>query len=116
MQPRIPTSFPAVKQNAEGHFEQPDFEKVMRMLELRGRAADRVYNIGDAKGEVLTLQGDVFEYEKEHTAGELTPGQRLRLEGYKRRAENRINYLEENVDRWQLELKALKALLSGATE
>ena len=91
----------------------------MALLQLRGQVSARIHNIGDAKGELLTLQGEILGYEDtlgmHGTQRKLAIGQKDITEGVRRRAQNRIGYLEESIERWELELATLKALLNGVT-
>ena len=119
VRPEIPTVFLSPKQDEAGRFVQPEFEKTMALLALRGQVAMHIHNKEDAKGEILTLQGDMLGYEdtlgRHGTERQLQIGQKEVTEGLRQRAQNRIAYLEESIERWELELAALKALLSGVT-
>ena len=77
--------------------------------------ADRVINIEDAAGEIEVIEGDLTDHiGKLKNTDRLSPGDKLRLGGTIRRGKARQAYLRESIDRWRLELKALKALLTGA--
>ena len=119
MRPEIPAVFPNPTQDEAGRFLQPEFECAMALLQLRGQVSARIHNISDARGEILILQGEIIGYEDtlgmHGTERQLQLGQKELTEGSRRRAQNRIAYLEESIERWELELAALKALLTGVT-
>ena len=113
--PTIPKIFLSVEQDEEGRFVHPQFEGIMGILAIRGAVADRVINIEDAAGEIQVIEGDLTDNrERLENADQFTSGDKLRLDGNVRRGLARQAYLAENIDRWKLELKAFKALLTGA--
>lgn len=113
--PTIPKAFQAVMQDEEGRFVHSQFEGIMGVLAIRGAVADRVLNIEDAAGEIQVIQGDLTDHmEMLKNTEQLTPGGKLRLDGTIRRGLARQAYLVENIERWKLELNALKAILTGA--
>ncbi len=113
--PEIPKIFLSVEQDKEGRFVHSQFEGIMGILAIRGAVADRVINIEDAAGEIQVIEGDLTDNrEALKNTDRLTPGGKLRIDGTLRRGVARQAYLMENIERWKLELNALKALLTGA--
>ncbi len=98
----------------------------MGVLAIRGAVADRVMNIEDAEGEIEMIGGDIFDNrtalgleakgrdEALAIRNSLSPGNLARTRGSIRRGQARQAYLRENVERYKLELRALKALLTGS--
>lgn len=115
--PEIPKIFKAM-QDKEGRFVDPQFEGIMGILAIRGAVADRVLNIEDAEGEIQMIAGDLLDnweaIKDVDSRSKLSPGNLGRTRGSIRRGQARQAYLRENVERYKLELRALKALLTGS--
>jgi hypothetical protein len=115
VRPEIPSAYPAPSQADDGRFVQPEFEKAMQLLGLRGQISDRILNIEDAEGEALVLDGEIMDLTVQLARTDLSDGVKVKVLGNVRRRRARVAYLQERRERWRLELKALKALLMGAT-
>ena len=114
IRPEIPSAYPAFSQTDDGQFIQPEFERTMRVLGLRGQISERIHNIEDAEGEAIVLDGEVVDLTEQLKRTELSDSKKMIVLGNLQRRRARIAYLQERRERWRLELQALKALLMGA--
>ena len=115
IKPTIPKAYHGVTQDGDGRFVQLEFEQTMHLLGLRGQISDRIQNMRDAEGEMIVLQGDIEDLQAQATGEkQRSKGGALRIQGNLLRRMARVAYLRERIERWGLELQALKALLNGA--
>jgi len=90
---------------------QQQFDGLMRLLKMRSQVLDLEYNICRNKGVILQRRAEAGRLEVRLASEELTEHQSMLMRGQLAEARAREEYSEAKIRQWELELRALWALL-----
>lgn len=104
--PAIPTRYDAGQ--AQAHFDG-----VMRVLQVRSEILGRVFNVRKNRAKMLILEGEAEDLLDRRQAGgaEWSDAVHKKVHGQIGELVARAEYCQEQIEQWQMEIAAFRALL-----
>lgn len=83
----------------------------MKVLAVRRELLERINNIRESKDQIRVLESYWEEFSHKLASEEFPPYLRRRLEAQRDQMKTRIEYAQEKIEQWRLEIIAWKATL-----